>query len=320
MQLKSHWLWRTQLPTWLAIIGVYVGWFSVVIYWQWLGTPIATVLLILLTCFYMSVQHELIHGYPTRYARLNQLLGLLPLAVWFPYGLYRDTHIRHHINEHLTDPQRDPESYYLNATQVWARYAFLRGLTAFSNTFIGRIIVGPAIAIVQTLIGLVKSVRVLDISAITMWLVHGILLGMVLAFLQAHGVGVLYFLLAVAYPALALTKIRSFFEHRAHECVAARSVINHVGWGWRWLFLNLNFHSVHHDLPRLPWFWLRKVYMRYQAEYDARSESFVLSGYTAMAVRHLTVPVIETVHPNSEQLSHELSKCANRNQLQTCGQ
>jgi hypothetical protein len=35
--------------------------------------------------------------------------------------------------------------------------------------------------------------------------------------------------LAVSYPALALTKVRSFLEHRAADDPLARSVINEAG-------------------------------------------------------------------------------------------
>ena len=30
------------------------------------------------------------------------MLGYLPLAVWYPYPLYRDSHLRHHLDEQLT--------------------------------------------------------------------------------------------------------------------------------------------------------------------------------------------------------------------------
>ncbi|WP_242600803.1 fatty acid desaturase, partial [Erwinia billingiae] len=53
---------------------------------------------------------------------------------------------------------------------------------------------------------------------------------------------------------LSLTKIRSFYEHRAEENPQARSVLNEAGPFWRLLFLNLNYHLVHHDLPGLPWY------------------------------------------------------------------
>ncbi|VDR26567.1 Uncharacterised protein [Raoultella terrigena] len=88
-QLSRSRLWRSELPTWLLIITIYGGWFATLVYWQTLGLLPATLLLIWFSAWYMSLQHELIHGHPTRWPRLNQLLGILPLAVWYPYGLYR---------------------------------------------------------------------------------------------------------------------------------------------------------------------------------------------------------------------------------------
>lgn len=109
-QLKRRWYWRLELPTWGIMAAVYGGWFGVAQYWQALGPWLGTPLLILLTTWYMSLQHELIHGHPTRWPRVNQLFGLLPLAVWYPYGLYRDSHIQHHRNEHLTNPHEIPKA------------------------------------------------------------------------------------------------------------------------------------------------------------------------------------------------------------------
>ena len=110
-QLSRRWLWRSELPTWLVIIAVYSGWFMTLAYWRTLGLFPATVLLIWFTAWYMSLQHELIHGHPTPWRWCNQLLGTLPLAVWYPYGLYRDSHLAHHHNDRLTLPVDDPESY-----------------------------------------------------------------------------------------------------------------------------------------------------------------------------------------------------------------
>lgn len=72
-----------------------------------------------------------------------------------------------------------------------------------------------------------------------------------------NGFSPVWFVLAVSYPALALTKVRSFYEHRAADDPLARSVINEAGLFWRVLFLNLNYHSVHHDLPGVPWYGLK---------------------------------------------------------------
>lgn len=51
-----------------------------------------------------------------------------------------------------------------------------------------------------------------------------------------NGFSPLWFVLAVSYPALALTKVRSFLEHRAADDPLARSVINEAGLFWRVLF------------------------------------------------------------------------------------
>ncbi|UMX69730.1 fatty acid desaturase [Klebsiella pneumoniae] len=71
------------------------------------------------------------------------------------------------------------------------------------------------------------------------------------------------------YPALALTKVRSFLEHRAADDPLARSVINEAGLPRRVLFLNLNYHAVHHDLRGVPWYALRQLYLHRQAAVSA---------------------------------------------------
>ncbi len=136
-QLARSWLWRSELPTWLLIVTVYGGWFACVAGWRTLGLFPATLLLIWFTAWYMSLQHELIHGHPTRLAWFNQLLGTLPLAVWYPYGVYRDSHLAHHRNHLLTHPEDDPESYYVTA-ESWQRFsAWQRRLIHLRNTFWG---------------------------------------------------------------------------------------------------------------------------------------------------------------------------------------
>ena len=91
----------------------------------------------------MSLQHELIHGHPTRFAWLNQLFGTLPLAVWYPYGLYRDSHLAHHRYDSLTHPVDDPESYYFTEAS-WARFSpWQKRLIRTRNTFAGRLLLAP---------------------------------------------------------------------------------------------------------------------------------------------------------------------------------
>lgn len=291
--------WRLELPTWGLIAIVYAGWFGTVSQWNVLGPWIGTPLLIWFTTWYMSLQHELIHGHPTRWPRVNQLFGLPPLAVWYPYGLYRDSHLRHHRDEHLTDPREDPEGYYFSADQWRGFSPWLRRVIQFRNTLVGRVLMGPALDIYAALRGGAAAMLNGDRRAGAMWLVHAALLTVLLGWMSGTALGVGYFLLAVSYPALGLTKIRSFMEHRAADDPQARSVINEAAWPWRLLFLNLNYHLVHHDLPAVPWYGLRQVYLADRTAYQQRTRGFVVQGYAEWLGAFAFTPAEIEIHPLS---------------------
>lgn len=304
-QLATRFLWRSELPTWLLIIAIYTGWFTTLTYWQMLGLLPATVLLIWFTAWYMSLQHELIHGHPTRFPRLNQLFGTLPLAVWYPYGLYRDSHLAHHHNDRLTVPVDDPESYYFTE-QTWARFTpWQKRIIHVRNTFLGRLLLAPLLDIVQTLGSAVAAFRQLHLRAMLMWLVHGVLLAGLFVWMRHVGFSPVWFVLAVSYPALALTKVRSFLEHRAADDPLARSVINEAGIFWQVLFLNLNYHSVHHDLPGVPWYGLKALYQQNRAAYQQRNHGFVVKGYGQWLRQFWDKAVDVTVHPGIKREEHE---------------
>ncbi|MGU0037359.1 fatty acid desaturase [Enterobacter mori] len=304
-QLATRFLWRSELPTWLLIIAIYTGWFTTLAYWHTLGLLPATVLLIWFTAWYMSLQHELIHGHPTRFPRLNQLFGTLPLAVWYPYGLYRDSHLAHHRNDCLTVPVDDPESYYFTE-QTWARFTpWQKRIIHARNTFLGRLLLAPLLDIVQTLGSAVAAFRELRLRAMLMWLVHGALLAGLVVWMRHVGFSPVWFVLAVSYPALALTKVRSFLEHRAADDPLARSVINEAGIFWQVLFLNLNYHSVHHDLPGVPWYGLKALYQQNRAAYQQRNHGFVVKGYGQWLRQFWDKAVDVTVHPGIKREEHE---------------
>ncbi|WNK63799.1 fatty acid desaturase [Pantoea agglomerans] len=291
------WLWRSELPTWLLIGVIYGGWFSVMLNAQMLGRLPATLLLIVFTGWYMSLQHELIHGHPTRWPRVNQLFGTLPLAVWYPYGLYRDSHLAHHRNHTLTEPDEDPETYYLSPAR-WAKLRrWQQQLIHLRNTFLGRLLLGPLLDVAATFGGMWQALRRGDRSEIAMWLLHGTLLAIMFFWMARQGFSPLWYLLAVSYPALALTKVRSFYEHRAADDPLARSVNNEAAWPWRMLFLNLNYHSVHHDLPGVPWYGLRRLYLRDRDHYYQRNHGFRVAGYRVWLRQFWVRPVGVNVHP-----------------------
>src|ERR1700759_5039626 len=49
----------------------------------------------------MSLQHEIIHGHPTRQRWINTWIGQWPLVVWLPFETYRHSHLQHHNDSRL---------------------------------------------------------------------------------------------------------------------------------------------------------------------------------------------------------------------------
>ncbi|WP_438878039.1 hypothetical protein, partial [Bacillus cereus group sp. BC60] len=73
--LRQRFTARTEWPTWLLLIGVYGGWFAIILNSAWLGRGLSSLLLIPLLVLWLSVQHELLHGHPTRSVLCNKILG-----------------------------------------------------------------------------------------------------------------------------------------------------------------------------------------------------------------------------------------------------
>ena len=292
---------RSEWPTWLLIPVIYGSWVATLYWSQRLGLLATTLLLILSTTWYMSLQHELVHGHPTRNRRLNKLLGYAPLAVWFPYTLYMESHLRHHNDAVLTLPGVDPETHYVS-DETWQRSGWLmRALFVHRKRFWGRFVFGPAMAIVAMAREAIDQVRGGNYHYVLMWAMHLTLLSAMLATIAVvAGIPAWYYLLAVAYPALSLAMVRSYYEHRAAADCKHRIAINEASWPMRVLYLNNNYHLVYHDLPSLPWYLLARVYWADREAYLARCGGFRIGGYGELAWRFGMTPIDAPVHPMSQ--------------------
>ena len=93
---------RTEWPTWLLIAAIYGSWLAALVWYAHGASLGAVAALVVIAAWYMSLQHELVHNHPTRHAALNRALGLLPIAVWYPFDIYRRSHLAHHRDELLT--------------------------------------------------------------------------------------------------------------------------------------------------------------------------------------------------------------------------
>jgi fatty acid desaturase len=294
-RLRHTWTARTDWPTWLLLVGTYAAWFALIHASPRLGQALTLALLVPLITLWMSLQHELLHGHPTPWPWLNKVLGYAPLAIWYPYTLYRDDHLQHHRDSDLTSPRHDPESRYLSH-HAWDRSSPVeRGAHWLNKTLAGRLLVGPLLALAPLFVQQYHRLR--RGQGWAMWLCHGACVALLLTFVTAQGgLSVAGYLLA-SVLALALSMVRSYHEHRPAEAAQHRSVINEAGWPWRWLFLNLNLHLVHHDLPGLPWYYLPRVYHQRRDDWLRRSGQFLVRGYGELFQRHAWRPIDSPRHP-----------------------
>ncbi|AVX90655.1 fatty acid desaturase [Pseudomonas sp. VE 196-7] len=296
--LRQRFTARTEWPTWLLLIGVYGGWFAIILNSAWLGRGLSSLLLIPLLVLWLSVQHELLHGHPTRSVLCNKILGYAPFAVWYPYTLYRDSHLLHHRDEDLTVPGVDPESRYLTAVRWQGSSLFERSLHWLNKTVLGRFAIGAPLALLALAAEELQRLKNRERQAWLMWLTHGAFTVLMLCFVARFSVlPVWHYLLLISVPALSIAMIRSYYEHRPHAQPEQRTVLNEAGWPWRWLFLNLNFHLVHHDLPGLAWYDLPQAYRMRREQWVARSGGFLVQGYGQLWWRHGFKPIDSPEHP-----------------------
>jgi fatty acid desaturase len=263
-----------QLPWWLVI--------------AWGGFSI---------CLHGSLQHEAIHGHPTRSRRLNEWLVFPALGVWLPYEIYRDTHLKHHKDEYITDPFEDPESYFV-AHQSWSRLGAVRRVALLiRNTVVGRLVLGPVWACCTLVKAELYKLRNRDFSHVRYWYWHAMSVAALFLWLTLWAIPLVEYIVLVAYPGLALTMLRSFLEHQADPEPAKRTVVVESGRLMGLLYLNNNLHALHHEQPALPWYRLPAEYRRHSDEILVRNGGYFYSGYFAVIWRYLFSPRTHPRHP-----------------------
>ena len=289
-------------PTWALIVAIYGGWLALTWFHEALPTGVLVVLGAWLIAWHGSLQHELTHGHPTCSARINQLLGFPPLALWMPFALYRKSHLRHHRDAHLTDPAEDPESFYV-PVEDWDRMGSVeRAVRMVHQTFAGRMILGPALMVgrfwYMQARGLVTGDSGPHRTAhfrIWMWHVLGV------AAVLGWGVGVCgmpwtLYVFGMVYPGLSLSLVRSFAEHRAESEPARRTASVDAGPLFALLFLNNNLHVAHHARPNAPWFALPEFNRQIEGDRTAAAGAGFYPGYGTIARRFLVRPIAHPVH------------------------
>jgi fatty acid desaturase len=295
--ISSSWLRRAG-PTWLIAAVIYPGfllltWNYHALPW-WLVLPAGGILL----AWHGSLQHEAVHGQLAPWRWLNDLPALPPLSLWLPFPIYRSTHRAHHDFEILTEPWRDPESFYVDR----ATWRHLRPLTRtvlrLHNTLLGRLLLGPFLVVGQFLWAEGSALLRGDRRNLSAWLWHIPAAAVVLAWTAGVcGIPVSAYLALFVLPGTSLTLVRSFAEHKAAHTPFERTAVVEAGPFFSMLFLNNNLHFAHHKRPDLPWHALPRYWRGQRSDLLEENGGLLYRGYREVFRRFFLRPVDTPAHP-----------------------
>lgn len=280
-----------ELPTLLLAAAIYGGWLAATFYHASIPTPVLLLIGGWLIAWHGSLQHETIHGHPTRWRWLNDAIGFPPLALWLPYPLYRRSHVAHHRSPSITDPLRDPESRYVADDRGFAAIG-----ARMQATLLGRLLLGPPLAIASLLGDEARRARRSPAAVLRDWLPHLVGVAAIVAWLAWTQFPLVQYLLLFVYPGLALTLLRSFAEHRAESGVPGRAASVERGGLLGLLYLNNNLHAAHHDRPELAWYRLPAHHREHHARLTAAGAP-IYPGYGAILRRFALRRHDVLVHP-----------------------
>lgn len=285
-------------PTWLVAAAVHGGFLAITLLHERIPLPVLVLLGGVVIAWHGSLQHETIHGHPAGPRWVGWVLGALPLSLWLPYAVYRDTHRRHHATRHLTDPSYDPESPFQHR-EAWQSLGVVRRSLAWSlRTAVGRLLLGPPILIGEFLVREGRAVLRGTPRRARQWAAHLALVGLVLFWVVGIAeMSIGTYLLAFVYPGASLTLLRSFAEHRMDASPERRTTVVEASLFFRLLFLNNNFHVAHHRAPDAPWFELASRWRREREAFMRTSPDLVHSGYLGLVRRYAVRPISKVELP-----------------------
>jgi fatty acid desaturase len=285
-----------EMPTLLLILAAYGAWLAVTsMYTHWPLIVVAPVTAVLLT-LHSSLQHEIVHGHPTRWDGVNRLLGIVPLSLWLPFERYYHTHRLHHIDRRLTDPLDDPESFYWRP-EDWARLgAVSRFSLELQQTLAGRMLIGSFWRIGMFLRDEVLAILRTEERALVrneqnvrrVWLEHLAWCVPVIVWVKVIcGMPLWIYVVTMVIPANGILLIRSFAEHRASPGVRERTALVEGSWLLGPLFLFNNLHALHHETPALPWYQYPARYRLHRERLIAENGGLLYRTYFDVARRFM---------------------------------
>ncbi len=290
-----------EWPTIALIVACFGLWIGLTFYSGFLPAIVTVPALTVVLGLHTSIQHEVLHGHPFRSTIANDALMLGGINIWVPFLRFKDTHLKHHEDENLTDPFDDPESFY-RCPLAWKSMSRpMQRILQIHNTFVGRMLLGPGITICRLVIGDIGTIiRGPDADrrrVALCWGLHlpgaAIVMALVVNYATVHWFS---YLIAV-YFSISIILIRSFLEHQADEDIPRRTVIVDHAPIMGFLFLNNNLHVAHHTRPSLAWYRLPGFYRQHREKFLAANGGYRFDNYWQIAKRFAFTGKEPVPHP-----------------------
>ncbi len=255
-------------------------------------------LLMVLSGWYSSLQHEVIHGHPTPWPLVNTAIAGAPLDFVYSLARFRDLHLAHHRDPSLiTEPGVDPESRYCSP-EAWASAGrFGRWLIRADRTLVGWLTVGVVRGSIRYVISDLR-LATQDRRVAGIWARQ-----LVMTALQAYvligiaGLPVWQMIVGFSYGRMFCTGIRTFAEHRWVP-EGTPSAVVHASGPVALLFLNNNLHHTHHARPGAPWYQLPSLHRELDSDQAAADGAGLYTGgYAELWRRYGLRSFCQAVHP-----------------------
>ena len=239
-----------------------------------------TIVLIYLVTLHSSLMHEVIHDHPTKLTWLNECLVGVNIGLLIPFKQFKKSHLDHHEVVHLTDPIKDPESYYFELEEWNNAGRFKRLFIFIRNTLIGRLFFEPIFYLIKffsdQIFCLYKGNYLVKLGLLT----HIIGIVPVLIILQFSSVfSIPNYLLFVCIPSTILLMLRTYIEHRLEADKAHQSVIVESGTIMSLMFLYNNYHAIHHAYPKLSWYLIKGCFEKDRNKWILKINNYYFLNY-----------------------------------------
>lgn len=280
----------------MVLLAFFAVWLALVVGHRHVPWPLLLIGFIYLGGLWLSLQHELLHGHPTKWNAANTAIGFVPLAFWLPFTRYKASHIQHHRAD-LTDPLDDPETTYVPPSVWQAAPPWKRRYLLFLRTTPGRFTLGVPRVVARYWWRDLRHIG--DPHVRRQWITHlAACVPLAWWMFGVVEVNVWVYLFGFVLGGVSISVLRSFVEHCATPA-GTRSAVVKAGPVISLLLMNINLHHTHHAAPDVPWYGIPAVHREIGADEIAAAGAGLYPSYFDVLRRYFFTPFCQPDHPLS---------------------